>query len=153
VATTIFNTVFESGLPLVERVPHSLYPDSYPAGRDATVSYRWPDLKFQNDTPNWILLTMSYTRDTVTCTLWGTNPGYVVKFEDTGFYNFVPFTTKRIENPSLPRGTERVKKEGLMGRTIIVTRYVYNKNGELIRKADFKSVYDPESEIIEVGTK
>jgi len=153
VATTVYNTVLESGLPVVERVFHSLYPDSYPAGRDATVSYRWPDLKFQNDTENWILLTMSYTNDTVTCTLWGTNPGYVVKFEDTGFYNWVPFTTKRIENPDLPRGTERVIKEGLMGRTIVVTRYVYNKDGELIRKADFKSVYDPEFEIIEVGTK
>ncbi len=50
VGTTIFNTVFESGLPVVERHNHSFYISHYPKGRDATVSWGGPDFKFRNDT-------------------------------------------------------------------------------------------------------
>jgi vancomycin resistance protein YoaR len=153
VATTVFNAVFDSGLPIVERVNHGLYLIAYPAGRDAAVSWSWPDLKFENDTGNWMLLTMSYTDNTLTCTLWGTNPGYRVESEDTGFTDRTDFETKRIDNPELEVGKEHVKQEGVRGRTIVVTRYVYNRAGELLRKSDFKSVYAPETEIIEVGTK
>jgi vancomycin resistance protein YoaR len=153
VATTVYNAVFDSGLPIAERVNHGFYLVAYPAGRDATVSWRWPDLKFENDTENWVLLAMSYTDSTVTCTLWGTNPGYMVVSEDTGFTDRTDFETKRIDNPELSKGEERIKQEGVRGRTIIVTRYVYNSAGELLRKTDFKSVYEPEKEIIEVGTR
>ena len=153
VATTIFNAVYESGLPIVERVNHGFYLIAYPAGRDATVSWRWPDLRFENETDSWILMTMSYTDTTVTCMLWGRDPGYRVESEDTGFLDRTDFETKKVDNPDLPRGEERVKQEGVRGRTIVVTRYVYNSTGELVRKTDFKSVYAPEPEIIEVGTK
>jgi vancomycin resistance protein YoaR len=153
VATTIFNAVFDSGLPIVERVNHGFYLVAYPAGRDAAVSWRWPDLKFENDTDNWMLLTMGYTGSTVTCTLWGTDPGYTVKSENGDFTDRTDFETKKIDNPELERDKERIKQEGVRGRTIIVTRYVYNSAGELLRKTGFKSVYEPEMEIIEVGTK
>ena len=153
VATTVYNAVFESGLPIVERVNHGFYLIAYPAGRDATVSWRWPDLKFENDTDNWVLLAMSYTDTSVTCTLWGTDPGYQVEIVPGDFTDRTDYSTKRIDNPELPKGEERIKQEGVRGRTIIVTRSVYNKQGELLRKTDFKSVYEPETEIIEVGTK
>ncbi|MDR1183660.1 MAG: VanW family protein, partial [Coriobacteriales bacterium] len=153
VATTIYNAVFDSGLPIAERVNHGFYLVAYPDGRDATISWRWPDLKFENDTENWVLLTMSYTDNTVTCVLWGTDPGYTVVSEDTGFTDRTDFETREVDNPELPKGEERVKQEGVRGRTIIVTRYVYNSAGELLRKTGFKSVYEPETEIIEVGTK
>jgi vancomycin resistance protein YoaR len=153
VATTIFNAVFDSGLPIAERVNHALYLIAYPAGRDAAVSWRWPDLKFENDTGNWMLLTMSHTDNSVTATLWGTDPGYKVQTEDTGFTDRTDFETKEIENPEMPKGEKHVKQEGVRGRTIVVTRYVYNSAGELLRKTAFKSVYEPEKEIVEVGTK
>ena len=153
VATTVFNAVLESGLPVVERVNHSFYLLAYPAGRDATVSWKWPDLKFENETGNWMLLTMSYDDETVTCNLWGTSLGYRVEFEDTGFFDRTDFITKKIDDPELEKGQENIKQEGVRGRSIVVTRYVYNAQGELIHKTDFKSVYDPETEIIEVGTK
>lgn len=153
VATTVFNAVFDSGLPIAERVNHGFYLIAYPAGRDATVSWQWPDLKFDNDTGHWMLLTMSYTDNSVTCTLWGTNPGYTVESSDSGFTDRTDFEKKEIENPELAKGEEKIKQEGVRGRTIVVTRYVYNSAGELLRKTDFKSVYAPEPEIKEVGTK
>jgi vancomycin resistance protein YoaR len=153
VATTVFNAVFDSGLPIAERVNHGFYLIAYPAGRDATVSWQWPDLKFDNDTGHWMLLTMSYTDNSVTCTLWGTNPGYTVESSDSGFTDRTDFEKKEVENPELAKGESKLKQEGVRGRTIVVTRYVYNSAGELLRKTDFKSVYAPEPEIKEVGTK
>ncbi|MDR3037072.1 MAG: VanW family protein [Coriobacteriales bacterium] len=153
VATTVYNAVFDSGLPIVERVNHGFYLVAYPAGRDATVSWKWPDLKFENDTDSWMLLTMSYTDSSVTCTLWGTDPKYRVESESTGATDRTDFETKKIDNPEMPKGEERIKQEGVRGRTIVVTRYVYNRAGELLRKTAFKSVYAPETEVIEVGTK
>jgi vancomycin resistance protein YoaR len=153
VATTVYNAVFDSGLPIVERVNHGFYLIAYPAGRDATVSWKWPDLKFENDTDSWMLLTMSYTDSSVTCTLWGTDPNYRVESESTGATDRTDFETKKVDNPEMSKGEEKIKQEGVRGRTIVVTRYVYNSAGELLRKTAFKSVYAPETEIIEVGTK
>lgn len=153
VATTVFNAVLESGMPVVERVNHSYYLIAYPAGRDATVSWKWPDLQFENGTDNWMLLTMSYTDESVTCTLWGTDPGYSVEFTDTGFTDRTDFEIKKTDDPDLPKGEENITQEGVKGRTIVVTRSVYDSQGNLIDKTDFKSVYDPEPELVEVGTK
>jgi vancomycin resistance protein YoaR len=153
VATTIFNAVFNAGLPIEERVNHGYYLLSYPPGRDATVSWPSPDLKFSNDTGYWILLSMTYTDDSVTATLWGTNPGYIVESEDSGFVDRVTFEHVEIEDPEMYEGETEIRQYGADGRTISVRRYVYNSSGELIRDATFRSVYAPEDEIVALGTK
>ena len=56
VATTVFNAAWEAGLKIAERNPHSLYISRYQLGRDATVNYPDLDLKFVNDTPNWVFV-------------------------------------------------------------------------------------------------
>ena len=56
VSTTTFNAAFFAGLPIIERTNHALYISHYPQGRDATVDYPGIDLKFRNDTKEWLLL-------------------------------------------------------------------------------------------------
>ena len=56
VSTTTFNAAFFAGLPIIERTNHALYIGHYPQGRDATVDYPGIDLKFRNDTKDWLLL-------------------------------------------------------------------------------------------------
>ena len=56
VATTVFNAAYEAGLKITERTNHALYISHYPQGRDATVNYPDVDLKFVNDTGQWLLL-------------------------------------------------------------------------------------------------
>src|SRR5215211_6171664 len=65
-ATTLFNNAFELGLPVKERHNHSWYISHYPIGRDATVSWGGPDLKFKNDLKHAILIKTSYTDSTLT---------------------------------------------------------------------------------------
>ncbi len=150
--TTIFNTVFFSGLPVVERRNHSLYISHYPKGRDATVSWGGPDFKFRNDTDKWVLVATAYTNSSVTVSLYGTDPGYKVTYVTGAFTNVVPYSVREIKDPKLPKGTKIVDEKGASGRTIIVTRTV-KKDGKVIHTDTFKSVYKATEEVVRVGTK
>ncbi len=57
VSSTLFRTVFFAGLKVLKRSSHSFEVKYYlPAGLDATVADYAPDLVFENDTPNLILV-------------------------------------------------------------------------------------------------
>ncbi|MDR0459459.1 MAG: VanW family protein [Coriobacteriales bacterium] len=153
VATTVFNAVYDAGYPIVARACHGLYQWQYPNGRDAAVFYPWLDLKWENDTDNWILLTLACSDGYVTATLWGTPPGYVVKSEAGPFLPGEVFRTERTNNPDLEIGTEKVTQQGQDGRSIYVVRRVYDTQGNLLRESSFYSTYGSVVEKIEVGTK
>lgn len=152
VATTIFNAVYESGLPVLERHNHTLYIASYPAGRDAAVSWPDLDLKWQNDTQSDLILRMSYTDDSVTATLYGIDPGYIVSTDVGKWEKGKEYSKKTEEDEDLPRGQSYVKTPGSDGRTISVTRTVKNVSGQVIRTDVFDSVYDPVTEVTVEGT-
>jgi hypothetical protein len=50
-SSTLYNSVLESQLQIVERYPHSLRISYLPVNRDATVSWGGADLKFRNNKP------------------------------------------------------------------------------------------------------
>lgn len=152
VGTTLFNTVFVSGLPVVERHNHSFYISHYPKGRDATVSWGGPDLKFKNTTGHWLLLSVSYSSSSITMSLYGTDPGYKVTSVTSPFSNERPFQTQTIKDPKLPEGEEVVDDPGETGRTCTVTRTV-ERGGVVVSTDVFRSVYRPKIEVIRVGTK
>lgn len=151
VGTTIFNTVFFSGLPVVERKNHSQYISHYPTGRDATVSWGGPDFKFKNDTPNWVLVATGHTNSTVTISLYGTKPGYEVTYDTGPFTDIKDPPIKEVPDPTLPAGSRVVQEKGISGRTIVVVRHVM-KGGVEIRTDTFKSVYRAAEEVVRVGT-
>ncbi len=151
VGTTIFNTVFFSGLPVVERRNHSLYISSYPTGRDATISWGGADFKFKNDTGNWLLVAAGYTGSSVTISLYGTSPGYEVSYETGPWTNVIDPPVREVKDPELPQDSRVIEERGSSGRTVIVTRTV-RKAGAVIRTDSFKSVYRPAEEVVRVGT-
>lgn len=152
VGTTIFNTVFESGLPVVERRNHSFYISHYPKGRDATVSWGGPDFKFRNDTKDWVLVSVSYTNSSITVSLYGTDPGYDVRAEVGEWSNIKPFKVKEVEDSKMPEGSRVVEDAGVSGRSITVKRVV-TKGGKVVRTDTFVSNYKPKEQVVKVGTK
>lgn len=152
VGTTIFNTVFFSGLPVVERHNHSQYISHYPKGRDATVSWGGPDFKFKNDTDHWILIATGYTNSSVTISLYGTDPGYDVTYKTGDWTDIKSYPVREIEDATMPEGMKVVEERGVTGRTIVVSRTV-TKNGAVVREDTFKSVYRAAEEVVRVGTK
>lgn len=152
VGTTIFNTVFFSGLPINERHNHSFYISHYPNGRDATVSWDGPDFRFANSTDSWILIKTAFSSDSVTISLYGTNPGYVVAFKTSPWTYVTSFPIQQIQDPKLPVGTQIVEDVGVGGHDVTVWRTV-RQAGKVVRQDSFSSTYGAKSETVRVGTK
>ncbi len=152
VGTTLFNTAFFAGVPIPARENHSFYISHYPKGRDATVSWGGPDLKWKNDTKNWILVSVSYTDESITISFYGTDPGYDVEYTTGPFTNETPYPTEKVKDPTLKSGLKIVEESGLTGRKCVVVRTV-SKGGQVVRKDTFTSNYKPKVEVVRVGTK
>ena len=104
VGTTLFNAAFFAGVPITDRQNHSFYISHYPKGRDATVSWGGPDLKWKNDTKHWIMVSVAYTEDSITISLYGTDPGYDVAYTTGPFTNETPFPIEKVNDPTLGPG-------------------------------------------------
>ncbi len=153
VASTVFNAAYEAGYPIVERTNHSLRLARYPLGRDAAIAYPYIDLKFKNDTENYVLLTMSYTDSSVTCTLWGISPGYTVESVAGELVEGADFVKKEIVDEDLAPGQKYVEQEGKKASKVEVTRTVYYADGTLKEQRTFYSSYDATPEIVKVGSE
>jgi vancomycin resistance protein YoaR len=108
-ATTTFNAAYFCGLDITTYQAHSEYFDRYPPGREATMGYPAPDLKFVNDTPYGILIDTSYTDSSVTVTMWSTpyaSGAQVGISESTSGKCLVVTTTRRITYPDKPTATD-----------------------------------------------
>lgn len=151
VATTVFNAVYEAGLPVVSRSNHSLYIASYPAGRDAAVSWPDLDLKWSNDSQSDILLLMTYDDTSVTATLYGVPLGYTVTSEVGEWSEGEKYDTRTEVDDTLAPGTSYVKTAGSDGRSISVVRTVTDSDGNIVRQDRFDSVYDPITEVVVKG--
>ncbi|MCL6472179.1 MAG: VanW family protein [Firmicutes bacterium] len=151
VGTTLFNAIFFGGYEVIERHNHSFYISHYPLGRDATVSWGGPDLKFKNDTSAYILIKVKTTASSITIDFYSTNQGVKVEYTTEGPSNFRDVAPQIIEDPSLPQGVTKQEEEGERGCQVIVYRTVY-KNGTVTRQDKFVSKYVPKKAIIRVGT-
>ena len=151
VATTVFNAVFEAGMPVSERHNHTEHMHSYPDGRDAAVSYGELDLRWVNDTPSDIILKMSYTDHSVTARLYSVYTGRTVTSEQGEWIMGETYTTKFEESDWLSAGQYYTDTVGEDGSSITVTRKVTDASGEVLIDESYTSVYQPKKEVIIVG--
>lgn len=150
-AGTVFNCVFEAGLPVPLRYNHTLRSANYPDGRDAAIN--WPDLNlvWKNDTTSDILLKMTYTEDTITASLYGIDPGYSIKSTDSGWKQGEKPKKYYVIDENLADGEVVFTSDGVRGSSISVTRYVYDSNGDLRHSETFYSDYTPRPIIYSIG--
>jgi vancomycin resistance protein YoaR len=141
-ATTLFNNAFELGLPIVERHNHSFYISHYPLGRDATVSWGGPDFVFKNDLQNGLLIKTSYTDSTLTFTFYGSSEGRRVVARTGPQVNWRAPVPSYAYDPYGVRGSIRtVAGSNQPGFDVTVSRAVYDRSGELLRRDAFVSKY------------
>jgi vancomycin resistance protein YoaR len=153
VSTTTFNAAFFAGLPIVERTNHALYISHYPQGRDATVDYPGIDLKFRNDSENWLLLRTFVGTGSLTVTLYGTPLHRRVEYETGPLVVTGGMPVKRIKDPTLKRGEQEIVESGAPRRATSVRRKVYDTSGKLLYDTTWRSNYDAETQVVRVGTK
>ncbi|HDP70261.1 MAG TPA: hypothetical protein ENN38_05595 [Actinobacteria bacterium] len=152
VGTTIFNTAFFGGYPIVKRSNHSFYISKYPTGRDATVSYGGADFKFRNDTSAHILIKTYYTSSSVSVSFYSTDFGVKVSYKTSQFTNAKPYSIEYVDDPTLLVGEQVVEEQGINGFDVTVYRTI-TRNGEIIKKDKFFSHYKPKKSVVRVGTK
>jgi vancomycin resistance protein YoaR len=153
VSTTVFNTAYEAGLPITERVNHALYISHYPQGRDATVNYPDTDLKFVNDTDHWLLLRTFVSSSSLTVNLYGTPQHRRVESEVAPLRTTGAVPTQIVKDPQLQKGKKVVEESGSPPLSTSVKRRVYDPDGKLLYENTWYSSYVGEKQIVRVGTK
>jgi vancomycin resistance protein YoaR len=153
VATTVFNAAWEAGLKITERNPHSLYISRYQLGRDATVNYPDLDLKFVNDTPNWVYVAGASGGVGITVSIYGGGPERRIESSSGTMRVTGPAPVRRTNDPTLEKGQTVVEAEGSPARATSVTRTVYDEQGEVIHDETWNTSYRGEYRELRVGTK
>ncbi len=121
VSTTVFRAALNAGLKITERQNHS-YPVEYysPQGTDATIYLPKPDLRFINNTPNYILFQSSIEGNKLVFDFFGESDGRKVEMEG-------------------PTVTERTS-EGIL--KVKLKQIVTSADGKLLFEDTFDSIYD-----------
>jgi vancomycin resistance protein YoaR len=154
VGTTLFRGALESGLPITARRPHSYRVSYYePAGTDATIYGPWPDLRFKNDTNNYILIQSRIDGNDIYFDFWGTEDGRVAERTDPTIYNIVkPAPTKIIETTDLEPGKKKCTERSHNGADAYFDYKVTYADGT-IKEERFKSHYVPWQEVCLIGVE
>lgn len=109
IGTTVFRAALSTGLPITMRQNHSYRVSYYePAGTDATIYDPKPDLRFINDTGNYVLIQARIENNDLYFDFWGTKDGRIATTTYPTIYNIVkPEPTKMIETTDLKPGTKK----------------------------------------------
>jgi len=151
VSTTVFNAAFEGGLKITERTNHALYISHYPQGRDATVNYPDLDLKFVNDTGNWLLLRTFVGASSLTVNLYGTAVHRRVESSTSPLVTTGIIPVKKTVDPTLAPGEKVVDDPGVPPMSTSVTRDVYDPDGKLLYHDVWYSSYRAEPKLVRLG--
>ena len=134
IATTLYNAAAIADLKVLQRRNHSFYFNIYPLGRDAGVYPGQLDFKFENDTSYPILIKAVATNIRLSFRLYGTPSGKKVEFSSPSVLGksesgeFVPMALKQVIDQDIPFKT-------------MVTRTVYDKEGNKIKEEIIRSLY------------
>lgn len=116
IGSTTFRAAMKSGLKISQRRNHSLVVSYYNdprngnPGTDATIYDPAPDLKFINDTGNYILIKTSMNAQTgdLVFTFWGTSDGRSADYTQPIVHSWIPAgPTKYVQTEDLEPGQER----------------------------------------------
>ena len=159
VSTTFFRALLNAGLPIIERTAHAYrvgyYEQDSPPGLDATVFVPSVDLKFKNDTGNYILI-QTYIDPNVlrlTFELYGTKDGREVTIGKPVVTNESPPPPDVYQDdPTLPKGQIKQVDFAARGAKVYFTRQVV-KNGKVIISDRFDSNFRPWQAVYLRGTK
>lgn len=164
VSTTLFRAAFFSGFQITERHPHAYRVSYYEktagnqrdnnlAGLDATVYVPIIDLKFINDTPDWLLMEtyVDESASRITWKFYSTWDGRTVDWETSGPTNVEePEKPLYNENPELDAGEIKQVEWEADGADVRVDRSVFNQDGLLFADT-FNTHYEPWRSVYEYG--
>lgn len=158
VSTTTFRAALNAGLPITERKAHAYrvgyYEQDSKPGIDATVYNPTADLKFKNDTGNYILVQTEVDTKNLTMEvdIYGTSDGRKSSISTPVVTDITPPPpTRYVDDPTLPKGEKKQIDWSAWGAKVSFN-YTVTKNGETTYEKTFYSNYQPWQAIYLVGT-
>jgi vancomycin resistance protein YoaR len=161
VSTTLFRSVLNAGLPVLQRRNHSYRVPYYERdgegnfigpGLDATIYSPLPDFKFKNDTKGHILIQGYVEGDKATFELYGTGDGRKSVIDGPHIIEETPPGEPiYIETDALPKGETRKIDTAHKGGSAVATYKIEYPDGSVVER-EFKSFYRPWSDKYLVGT-
>lgn len=159
VSTTFFRALLQAGLPITERNAHAYrvgyYEQDGLPGLDATIYVPSVDLKFINDTGNYILVQTQVNSELeqLEISLYGTLDGRSVNLTQPVITNRIPPPPDLYQDdPNLAKGIIKQIDYKAEGSTASFTREVF-QNGKKIISDKFVSNYAPWKSVFLRGTK
>lgn len=148
VSSTLYNSVLYAGLDVVQRRPHSIPSNYVNYGRDAVVSDNAIDFKFRNNY-NFPIVIKTYTgSNSVTVSIYGDTESVPNIDITSAVVSKKVREVKYVEDPTLPKGEEKVKTKGrdeVRSETYVIV------DGE--KRLVSKDRYPSQTKVILVGTK
>jgi len=156
VGTTVFRAALNSGLPITARRNHSYRVAYYePAGMDAAVYIPNPDVRFINDTANYILIQSRIEGDDFYFDFWGVKDNREITVTKPVVYNIVkPAPTKIVETLDLAPGKKKCTERAHNGADAYFDYSVVYNPGSVDEKKEerrFSSHYVPWQEVCLLG--
>lgn len=153
VSTTLYNTLLQGDVEILQRSNHSLVVRYVPLGQDAAVAYGGKDLVFKNNLPCALVLKTSVSGNTITVRMFGdTSLAKSVKIVNNIVKEY-PFKIVYKNDPTRPNGSQKVEQKGVKGYRVSSYMMIY-QGGKFLGKRTLKSsYYAPLDEVVLVGTK
>lgn len=149
VSTTLFRAMLDAGLNITDRKGHayrvSYYEEDSKPGFDATVFIPNPDLKFINDTGNYILIQSFYdgVKKTLAYEIYGTRDGRKVEISNYKQWDAAPAPPDVWnDDPTLPPG-KIIKDESKVPGLKTSFDWKVIKNGEILHSKTYVTNYIP----------
>lgn len=162
VSSTLFRAALNTGLRITERANHAYRVSYYERdgdgksigpGLDSTIYGPHPDLRFVNDTGNYILVQGRVEGNKLTFDFWGTKDGRTSSVSAPVISNETPAPAPQYVNTdTLYVGQKEQIETAHPGATVVIN-YSVTKDGKEIVKQKFTSKYKPWAARYLVGTK
>ncbi len=155
IGTTMFRAALESGLPITERTNHSYnvtyYLENGLPGADATIYIPHPDVRFINDTGNYILIQSRIEGTKLFFEFWGTKDGRTAQRTKPKVWGWTaPDPPKLIETLDLKPGQKKCTEKAHKGVNASFDYTITYSGGE-VKKQSFYSHYKPWQEVCLIG--
>ena len=158
VSTTVFRALLDAGLDITRRLPHSYrvgyYEQNSEPGFDATVYAGNVDLRFINDTPNYVLLHLEVdsANEYLKAEIYGTSDGRTTEITNYKKWGATPPPpAEYYPDPSLAPGQQKQIDWAVGGLHTEFTHIIKDAVGNITSKNTYVSNYKPWSAKFLVG--
>lgn len=153
VSSTLYNSVLYAGLEIVNVKNHTISSSYVPKGRDATVADSGIDFLFKNNLKHPVYIKNYVSGNQIVCNIYGSAEDKQNITISTKLDGVSQTTMKRVNDPTMPKGKEKVDKSGRNAYSVSTYRTFNDANGKKIKTEKIANSYYPKKEgIILVGT-